>query len=575
MILKQAPMKRRLFLLVAVPLSLAAALYFVVPPQPRCVIEGRLWPVSLSDDGTTLVTYASDGEKYCGPVQVWDTRIGACLRSYDSKTDANFFGVSVSPDQRYLLRAGSDTLHCSDWRNDRTWSISMRAQLVDDFSPDGRHVRINLQGEFAAKIHELETGREIADAGSEDTRWDGWHACGGAAVLYGRHFERKQGSYFCLQELATSKMLMSWDCIDPNRVLSPDGWTLVIDMEDRDRDLQVDFKARIRPWLEVWDLQTLQERGRIPLSSKTLHKRPRLAISPDGRTLLVTPEVSGQILQLWDLHSLKRIHQIEIPDEYLEDIFFTPDSQSLMTLTASEPLQFSMKPKRLAQWNVATGAERWRREYGTIHSGLLGAQFFENGGKVALVSFVGTPPLVRRSVSVLTTETGQLVHEICDMNSDYSHGSENRGIFTETTDPKKVPQWKQKMNAWLPSLFPLSKTDQRVFDLATGRTLARVQHFVDEWPGHRLDERAALSKDGTTWVTLQESPGHTDGHCLRVWDVPQATSWRWVLGPPLAWLAVASAWLTWLAWRRRREPAAERRGLDQVPPLDSAHASQP
>lgn len=543
-------MKRRLLLLVAVPLLLAAALYAVVPPHPRRVIEGRLWPVSLSADGATLVTYASNGKRFCGPLQVWDTRSGACLRSYDSKSDADSGFVRVSPDQRYLLRAGSDTLHCADWRNDRTWSISVRAQRVVNFSPDGRHVRVAFEKPSASKIYELETGREVADVGWLSVRWDGWHARGGTAVLYGRHFERKQDSHLCLQELATGKMLMSWDRVDPFRALSPDGWTLVIDMEDRDRVLE----KRTQRWLEVWDLRTLQERGRILLSSKHLHVGMGMGdISPDSRTLLlVTSEEGGSSLQLWDLHSLKRIRQIELPGEYLNRFFFTPDSQAIMALLASEHWNNGEKPKRLAQWDVATGAERWSREYDIIEGGLFGSLFLENGSKLALLNFfAGTPPNIRRSVTVLKTETGQRIHKIHDMNSDYSHGSENRGIFTETIDPTKVPWWQQKMNAWLPKLFPLSRTDQRVFDLATGRTLARVHHFVDEWRGHPFDERAALSKDGTTWVTLQESPGHTDGHCLRVWDVPQAAPWRWVLVPPLAWLAVASAWL---AWRRKREP---------------------
>ena len=101
--------------------------------------------------------------------------------------------------------------------------------------------------------------------------------------------------------------------------------------------------------------------------------------------------------------------------------------------------------------------------------------------------------------------------------------------------------WRKQMQEWFPGAFKkLSLVDMR-----TGQILARTSDVQNRSP--------VLSEDGSTLVIDRGTDPRSSGvQQYVVWDVPQPTAWRWVLGPALALFATL---LAWRGWRSRRKAA--------------------
>ena len=106
----------------------AAPLWFLLPLEPRVVIDGKWDGAWLSPDGHKLVTVGG---------KLWDTHTGKETGTFP------FFGhwPTVAPDRRHVAAVHGGSVTIADWQTGRQWSVDLPGveffQEVQ-FSPDSK-----------------------------------------------------------------------------------------------------------------------------------------------------------------------------------------------------------------------------------------------------------------------------------------------------------------------------------------------------------------------------------------------------------------------------------------------------
>ncbi len=532
-------MKRRVLLLVVAPLLLAAILYAVVAPRPRCVIGGNLRFRFLAPDGDRVFTVKAlpPGAPVLtdGPVEEWDTRTGRRVGETPgvSPKQPYFLGY---PGMRYQVAAeGNGKILIRDTETGRQFH-SDPLRCGDMGEPDplrfGLHF-LNMQGDYvyakgekASAVVETATGRQLgwfrADANKSHPAPLLWR---NAMLLTVRDASDKHQD------------LLLWDM---EKAVTIRTWTNVADWSyTRDRRLlmvrQNDPQAKPDDCVfTVMDLRTLQELGRVALevSSKSWY---RFVDAPKGSMFAAVFNGDRPRVEFWDLATLRKTSQLPLDDAECEIRFIKGTSLVKIAGYSSTPW--------LSVCDHATGRELWRRRFDSRI-----ATMHRPGGEgreaaVLVTRKIDSPTSTTTEAIWLSLETGKELRSEKWLNF-VSQDATDKVMMLRSWPPRSRPTWwTRMMRTWWPWTLPEDSLECRLIDLDSGSEIARDH-------GSKC-QSAGLSKDGRTWVTSHESRSGVTR--LRVWDVPQATPWRWVLGPPLAWLAAASAWL---AWRRRRKPAA-------------------
>jgi hypothetical protein len=106
-----------IFALISGYLCLALAVWYLLEPRPRFMIEGPCRPADFTRDGRYVATYlewteklGAGGQKFgmaghrrfeTGPVQLWDMHSGRATISVMPQP-REFLGLQISPDDRWL-----------------------------------------------------------------------------------------------------------------------------------------------------------------------------------------------------------------------------------------------------------------------------------------------------------------------------------------------------------------------------------------------------------------------------------------------------------------------------------------
>src|SRR5262245_13399960 len=108
--------------------ALGFVTFAMVRYRPRCVIEGNHGIITLSADGSSLLTFtaAARGAGGGGPLHVWHTHCGRSRRTY--LDDAERVNWCLLPDNRLVADPGDGTLRFLDWRTGDEHSLELRGR---------------------------------------------------------------------------------------------------------------------------------------------------------------------------------------------------------------------------------------------------------------------------------------------------------------------------------------------------------------------------------------------------------------------------------------------------------------
>src|SRR5262249_37328185 len=109
--------------------ALGLVTFAIVRYRPRCVIEGNHGIMTLSANGSSLLTFTANargtggGAGGGGPLHVWDTHCGRSRRTF--LDDAERINWCLLPENRVVADPGDGTLRFLDWRSGDEHSLEL------------------------------------------------------------------------------------------------------------------------------------------------------------------------------------------------------------------------------------------------------------------------------------------------------------------------------------------------------------------------------------------------------------------------------------------------------------------
>jgi WD40 repeat protein len=291
----------------AVWLAAGAALWRLLPAQPRCVLPAAGDAVTFLADGRTLLTAVHP--KYVGrepPFQLWDTATGRLAATHlAGESNARLEEVCPRTGRAVIYRrrtapAGRDTdvertLHVLDLHTGREQPLPFVLAPGEDleivFSPDGRHLAVSVSAgnRYRTDWWDLTAGRPVRTL--PDGLWNGR--------------------------------------------FSPDGhWFL--------GELRGGAEDGPEVSLHVWEVASGSPGPWPPV---TVDVAARCGFSADGRRLLVRRWGDTQV---WDWADRRKV--LDVPQS---GGTFTPDGESVVLVARDE------HGHHIACWDVATSRRRW------------------------------------------------------------------------------------------------------------------------------------------------------------------------------------------------------------------------
>ncbi|MBO0697073.1 MAG: PQQ-binding-like beta-propeller repeat protein, partial [Zavarzinella sp.] len=293
-------------------------------------VQARPGGLALSPDGRTLATFSVFGQ-----LELWSVPHGRRLRSAEVKGNVSSGLVTFGPDGKTLFLATPDGITCRD-----AASLKVVAEIADPAArratrihalPDGDTLLVCSFDGFIHRFH-WRTGKPLPGPTGYT------NALRAAATAAGRRLVLGDGA----------GRVDVWDTMTGERVttLSTSGDPVVrLAFAADGRTAAV---ARLGPGLvEVLDAATGREitRVRVPGSEREPRGASVLALSPDGRTVLVASPLGR--LQTWDATTGAAGWSGEAQCRWA----FAPDGR-VLACTPTHPALVFLDP--------ATGAERGR-----------------------------------------------------------------------------------------------------------------------------------------------------------------------------------------------------------------------
>jgi WD40 repeat protein len=324
-------------------------------------------------------------------------------------------------------------------------------------------------------------------------------------------------------------------------LLSPEGRTLALVLSEG---------------LSFLTLPGFQDR---PIRPHTDVDMPRMLFSPDGKTLLFSPDeftraqsTWAATLELWDvptgqrrtgdLHgrSKTKIAQQVVPDGNPVPVsvinppppdswVFSPDSASLALVRGGSA--------EIGVYDVSSNRLLWRKKPGLQNQT---AVRFTPDSRFLIASRER-----EHLYEVLDARTGETRHSFSFPPFTHEFTSDYRLVTMLADIPREPGAMEKILGNWWPFQATKSTLKQvRILDVATGQELAHLESDT-------LEE-ALLSDDGCTLVTKHQEGG---GYLLRCWDIPLRAPLDLVIGFPLGVGTLGLLLSFWLSHRRRKSSA--------------------
>jgi WD40 repeat protein len=525
--------------------ALGVGIYRLTPPEPMCVIEGKLTPIRFTEEGRALVTMPMQVEVMGlqnpwailpgarGPFEVWDTHHGVRKASSLPK-EAIEQASAFSKDGRYFAcqqkRMMGDETQVFLSLIDLLAGSSREIPLPETdhpitslhFSPRGdlllRHCVFD---EKPLRIFDTASGELLAHRNS-----NGFDVPEGFLENAFLHDVPKESKHTMIEVWSwrERKPIALLENAGPNRAVSPDGRYYVAERLSPEG-------LQVGKW-SIWNLQTY--RLEAEYQSEDMLVNPRV-ISPDGRWLAaVCMGDQGGYVELRELPTGKQVATMRVVQ--VKAITFAPDGGSLA-------LQHPGGPTETVEIvDVPSLKSRWKLE------GLEPAtkvQFSPDGQTVYLgpdaTTAIGAHDLhtgrLRTTFHLTPRHPMQIAPTIWFTPDGRTLLVQEQVDFVGGPVPfrMRVLQWVP----WLP--MPGSVLNDTVAVIDTNSCAERFR--LHGWGV----TSALLSDDGRTLVTVHDET--EERRVLRCWDVGGGKPMHWAIGVPLvlAALCVVPAW-----WRQRR-----------------------
>ena len=488
--------------------------------RPRCVIEGPLVVLSLSADGSRLVTaMETAGGNLRGPIQIWDTQNGQVKHVlFDSVKSVQ---IVESPDHQYVAVIVDDdaSAHLVDVLVGEEWPLANTGQVAScQFSPKGRWLtgcNAQMLGlEFAWTIH-VPTRRIVLHPALNPPLYSA-----DEELVFG--FER-------------DLRLMVWDERTRTKVHadiaatwfvpSPDGKLLVIGRPENGSRLLPDYDSSVT----VWDVADSKIRFRRHLS---VTGSLSTAFAPDSTKLAfyLNGKVEPSQFEVLDAKTGRLLWSHATTRACLCE--FSADGSLCYLVHAVDGANHPM----LTVFDACTGHVLWERK---IWDGFFAAA-------------TGNTVLVRdrneARVLLLDARTGKvkaqlpLIDAIPNLTPDGRHFV-IRGSLIRNRELNFWEKWLEKRR---PGLFAREQHIVLVVETNTARELIRV-------PDTGV-QSILLSDDASTLATADTATEPADGVIIRIWDVSPTRAYLWAFGTAAA-TGIALLGL-WRAWRKFKGRAA-------------------
>jgi hypothetical protein len=521
-----------LLLLLVDLVLMAVPLWYLLPPEPRVVIQGKHTPYWLSPDGGRLYM---DGK-------LWDTRSGEVAMTF-------FEGVNLlifAPDGRHVAGVNDSSILFGDWHTGREWSVelpglSSTSQLKFSLDGDLLAVRTKVEEKKAEAGKEQPKDERIVmletASGRILDRLDVDEAIGGDFSEFTR-----QGEYFVYAATVNKTAQTGlWNTRTRRleAMLKTDGSVLAISPDCRTLLIAGELA------FALWDLDPAAKRPRAnPLESAEQNNGNFGFVFSRNSRLLATFFTSEAkppgVLELWEVETGRRIAQA--PNVQHGGGEFSPDGTrfALSSYYMAGKKGSPTEHVTLRLHEVSNGEEVWARTwYG--NSGCY-PQFSISGSLIKVyvegqVEFLdpttgrtrAAAPFHRRprvgsqfwgTDPILKTPDGRLI----------VYREDIRGLGRED-------RWIDRVRATLHLSARRDWDSVHVLEMETGRALIHLEEIGTTGP-------ALLADNGRTLVTQ-----HAD--FIAVWDVPAWPPLRWAVGVPLGvWPFLCLA--VWLLLRKRK-----------------------
>ena len=504
----------------------------------------RLWNVATRDEVLRLThldevysaVFTPDGTHLAtrsfGAAQVWDLSTGELVFKLPDEADGL---ISFTPDSSYLLSIENDLLYTWDWLTGTEVSrLTLDEALVPlAFSPDGTY--LVEEDRSGLIVREVSTQREV-------TRLD--HSANlvafhpdGKYLASARFFDHS----IRVWELPTGRevALMLYEAGHEltSLAFSPDGTQIVsTDWQGSARFWEIPTRLEVARFThdntvmsvsfsqdgqyllsgsedgiaKVWEVSTGKEIARLKYDGT----RNSLAISPDGRSVIFGD--GRNTVRVWNRSTRKEVAQIR-HNGSVHAIAVSPDGRYVASASEDHTVRIS---------EMDTGEEIAR----LIHDGAVTAIAISLDGKY--IGSVSDDQTIRvweslsgKEVARITVDTGVYLVAISPDGRRVASSSRDKLIIWEVATGREVAHISHsvavKSIAFDPtgdylvsaveceqldvSGFACFRGSARVWEISTGREVARMTHDSDVYP-------AVFSPDGKYVLSAS-----WDG-TLRVWE---------------------------------------------------------
>jgi RNA polymerase sigma factor (sigma-70 family) len=330
----------------------------------RRAVGARL---AVTADGKSIVGVR--GRKY---IHVWDAATGKLRHTRELAGEGWNSPLVLSPDGRLLTTNGETegTEKLAIWdvpSGKRLHTLILKeARYICPiaFSPDGKNVAAiggsqgrNGGNDYLVRVWDLASGREIFRKNVRNINQSYLLAFSpDGQRLLASFNSTSEGTYCCCWDLASERLVwQNKNMADYTMVFTPDGKILTSQQKPQAVDLATG--------------QTIPLAKTPPIDYDT-----RLALTPDGRTLLIST-TKGVIV--WDMVHGKELRTLPGAGE---EIVVLPDGKSIITNNGS-----------LQRWDLATGRPLWADTFARGHVGeVVAVAFSADGTRLASAATDGT-----------------------------------------------------------------------------------------------------------------------------------------------------------------------------------------